>query len=280
MKSRLFSIVLYALMAAGLGLAPRARAQANPITFSVSPAQCDGKCTPVATWSTNPTASSCTASDGWSGTKLASGSETLAQTTVNKKYTLTCNWGTSGSATLTWSVPTQDTNDQPLATGLLAGYNVLWGTSPTVLNKSQVINDPSLTTLTIPSLAAGNWCFQANGFTTQGASGPMTPQVCKTISGSSSSAASANVVVRQLPKPPGNFQVVVVETQAYQIVPDYHEFHFNVGRQVGTVDLGAACDENRPLGDGYYAVVQYRARVQLWEGVPPQPAIAAKCARG
>ena len=52
-----------------------------------------GSMTPVLTWSTNPAAVSCTAGGGWSGTRAASGTQTLPAISATTNYTLTCNWG-------------------------------------------------------------------------------------------------------------------------------------------------------------------------------------------
>ena len=51
---------------------------AGTVTLRANPTSATGSIVPVLTWSTNPVATSCTASGGWSGTKAASGTQTLA----------------------------------------------------------------------------------------------------------------------------------------------------------------------------------------------------------
>ena len=88
------------------------------------------------------------------------------------------------------------------------------------------------------------------------------------------SNVTTSVIDQSPPKPP---TLSAVAPQAYEVVPDVKHFAFNAGKQIGTVKLGAACDEDRTVGDGYYAIVQYRAAVTLWPGVKSQDAVLAKC---
>ena len=101
---------------------------AGTITFTAKQASATGSLAPVLTWSTTPVASSCTAGGAWSGTKFASGTETLATITASKSYTLTCVWG-NGSASLNWTAPTKNTDGTSLTD--LAGYKVVFGSSAT-----------------------------------------------------------------------------------------------------------------------------------------------------
>ena len=140
-----------------LMLATLAQAQtAGTITFTANKKTASGSLIPVLTWSTSPVATSCTASGGWSGTKFASGSETLAKITSSKSYTLTCTWG-SGSTTLRWTAPTKNSNGSTLTD--LAGYKVVYGRSATSLTQSKSVTDPKATSTSIGSLAVGTWYF-------------------------------------------------------------------------------------------------------------------------
>ena len=101
--------------ACALLLAGLAQAQtAGVVSLSATPTSGTGSVTPRLTWSTNPVATSCTASGGWSGTKAASGAQTLTAINANTNYTLTCTWGT-GSATVNWTAPTTNTNGSACA---------------------------------------------------------------------------------------------------------------------------------------------------------------------
>ena len=99
--------VSYAILALPLLLLGNlAQAQtAGTLTFTVNKTAATGSVAPVLTWSTTPVATNCVASGGWSGTKFASGSQTLSTITSSKSYTLTCYWG-NGTASLKWTAPT------------------------------------------------------------------------------------------------------------------------------------------------------------------------------
>src|SRR5213076_1330508 len=94
-------------------------AQAQTVSLSANKTSATGSLTPVLTWSTNPVASSCAASGGWSGTKAASGSQTLTAISASTNYTLTCTWAT-GSSTVSWVAPTTNTDGSSLTN--LAGF--------------------------------------------------------------------------------------------------------------------------------------------------------------
>src|SRR6185369_8184211 len=94
---------------------------AGVVTLRANATSATGSIVPVLTWSTNPVATSCRASGGWSGNKSASGSETLARINATTNYTLTCSWG-SGSTRVSWTAPTTNTDGSPLTD--LAGFRV------------------------------------------------------------------------------------------------------------------------------------------------------------
>src|SRR6478735_2287624 len=129
-----------------LALCAIAHAQtAGTVTFTANQTSATGSLVPVLTWSTSPVATSCTASGGWSGTKFASGSETLAKITANASYTLTCSWG-NGSANVSWTIPTTNTDGSKLTD--LKGFNVHYGTSQGALSQSQAVNSATATSAT------------------------------------------------------------------------------------------------------------------------------------
>jgi len=77
---------------------------APTVTLSANPTAVDASGTTALTWSST-NATSCVASDGWSGTKLTSGTETSASLTVNTTFTLRCDGnGDSASQSVTVTV--------------------------------------------------------------------------------------------------------------------------------------------------------------------------------
>jgi hypothetical protein len=85
----------------------------------------------------------------------------------------------SGSASLTWAAPTQNTNGTPLTN--LAGYHIYYGTSASNLNQSVQIANPGLTSYVLSSLPAGTWYFSINDYTTAGVESAVSNIVSTTV---------------------------------------------------------------------------------------------------
>ena len=72
----------------------------------------------------------------------------------------------TGSATLSWTAPTQNTDGSTL-TGL-AGYYIHYGTSANTLTQTVQVANPGLLTYTVQGLASGTWYFSVAAYTTGG----------------------------------------------------------------------------------------------------------------
>jgi hypothetical protein len=73
---------------------------------------------------------------------------------------------TTGSATISWTVPTMNTDGSALTN--LAGYRLYYGTSATNLSQTVQITNPSLTTYMVNNLAPGTWYFAMVDYTSTG----------------------------------------------------------------------------------------------------------------
>lgn len=100
-------------------LAFAAPAHAQTVTLTPSVTSGNGSITTTLTWATNPAAQSCTASGHavWTGTKAASGTQTLPAITMSGSYSLTlaCTWPGDTTATVRWTAPTTNTDGSALA---------------------------------------------------------------------------------------------------------------------------------------------------------------------
>jgi hypothetical protein len=272
-KQRILCVAAAAAALALLSAGSFAEAQApGTISLTSSATSCVEKCAPTLTWSTSPAAASCSAA--WTTSKAASGSQAIAEITSTKAYAIDCTWpGALQTVTVFITPVLENTDNTPLTD--LAGFKVRYGTSATALSQSISVPDPKATSQLVSPSSAGTWFFAVRQVTSKGIeSDDSTPTQLLIGSTGATASSSVTVTVDKKPKPPG---VSVRLAQAFEIVPDYHAFQFNVGRQIGTAKLGAACDESRSLGDGYFAIVQYKAAVTLWPGVPAQKAVAAQC---
>lgn len=175
-------------------------AQTAPsLTFTAESVTGAGSVTPRLTWSTTPSASSCTASGDWSGTKAASGTETLAAITVSRTYNLTCTWPAGTSATLRWTAPTTNTDGSAYADP--AGFVVSYGTSATALSQSKLITGATTTADTITALTAGTWYFCVKARNLASVTSDCSNTVSKTLSASNVNR-SVGIVVNPKPAAP------------------------------------------------------------------------------
>lgn len=161
----------------------------------------DSTLTPTLTWTTTPAATSCTASGdaAWTGTKAASGTQTLAKfpTSTPKTYALLCTWPGQTSVVLTWVPPTQNTDGTPLTN--LAGYRILHGRAANSLTSTIEIANPATRTYTIENLQAGANYFAVRAYTSQGAESVNSNLASVTLSGGVEWSQSTGVKVPAAP---------------------------------------------------------------------------------
>jgi hypothetical protein len=74
---------------------------------------------------------------------------------------------TTGAATLSWTPPTRNTNGTTLTN--LAGYRILYGTSPTSLTRTVQVANAGISRYVVENLASGRWYFSVRAYTTTGA---------------------------------------------------------------------------------------------------------------
>ena len=79
-------------------------------------------------------------------------------------FSITVSRPTSGSAAISWTAPTQNTDGTALTN--LAGFRIVYGTSATALNQTVELSNPSLSTYTITGLASGTWYFAVKAYNT------------------------------------------------------------------------------------------------------------------
>ena len=86
---------------------------------------------------------------------------------------------TTGSATVFWTAPTQNTNGTPLTD--LAGYTIYYGTSPSALTQTIQLANPSATSYMVGGLSAGTYYFAVAAYTTAGTQSTRSSAGSKTI---------------------------------------------------------------------------------------------------
>jgi hypothetical protein len=74
---------------------------------------------------------------------------------------------TTGSATLSWTPPTLNTDGTTLTN--LAGYRILYGTSAGALTRTIQVANPGVSRYVVENLSAGTWYFSVRAYTSSGA---------------------------------------------------------------------------------------------------------------
>lgn len=86
----------------------------------------------------------------------------------------------NGSATLSWTPPTQNTNGSTLSN--LTGYEVRYGRSANDLSETVALDNPSLNRYVLENLSSGTWYFAVVAVNSAGASSALSSMASKTIS--------------------------------------------------------------------------------------------------
>lgn len=186
-----------------------ASVHAQELTFKAEAVTGSGKVTPQLTWSTDPAASSCTASGAtdWAGAKAASGSVTLEPIAQSATYTLVCTWPGIIGATISWTAPTTNTDGSALpicpadnSTGnCLLKFRLSYGKSPTVLSSVKDIGR-NVRTWSLPELSGGVWYFSMQAVRADGvASAPTAPPKEKRTDEAATVSRTVGIVVKTQP---------------------------------------------------------------------------------
>jgi hypothetical protein len=92
---------------------------------------------------------------------------------------VTVSASNTGTATLSWVPPTQNTNGTPVTT--LAGYHIYYGTTASALSQSIVVNGASTTGYEITGLSSGTWYFAVAAVAADGTESAQSNLGSKTI---------------------------------------------------------------------------------------------------
>jgi hypothetical protein len=84
----------------------------------------------------------------------------------------------TGTATVSWTPPTQNTDGSALTLG---SYVILYGRSASVLDRSITVTNPSMTRFVVDNLSSGTWYFAVSAVSNQGATSSASNVATKTI---------------------------------------------------------------------------------------------------
>jgi hypothetical protein len=86
---------------------------------------------------------------------------------------------TSGTATVSWVPPTQNSDGTALTN--LAGYKIDYGTSSGALTKTVQVASPGTASYTVTNLPSGTWYFAVQSYTNSGSQSALSNVTSKTI---------------------------------------------------------------------------------------------------
>jgi hypothetical protein len=182
---------------------------AQTLTFTAETVTGVESVVPKLTWSTNPVATACVASDGWTGTKTASGSETLPAISATKTFVMVCSWASDLKATLSWSNPTKNTDGSDYSNA--KAIRIRYGLSAAQLTQTTDVLPPPLPTPTSYVVNALNpnttYFFQVwavNSFDVESAA---SPTVQKTTKAASNTSRTVGITVNPRPNAVTNLTV-------------------------------------------------------------------------
>lgn len=99
-------------------------------------------------------------------------------TTALAPFAISVTQSANGSASLSWSAPT--TNSDGSALTNLAGYRIHYGTTNAMTQVVQVAS-PGITTYTLGNLSSGTWYFAVSAYASTGAESGLSNTASKTI---------------------------------------------------------------------------------------------------
>ncbi|MGB7215843.1 MAG: putative Ig domain-containing protein [Gammaproteobacteria bacterium] len=94
-------------------------------------------------------------------------------------FSITVEATGNGSATLTWTAPTERTDGSPLTN--LAGYKLYWGHESRKYTESVDIDNPGVTTYVVDNLAPGTYYFATTAVSADGLESDYSNEASKTI---------------------------------------------------------------------------------------------------
>jgi len=94
-------------------------------------------------------------------------------------FSITVTQPQAGSAALSWTTPTQNTDGTPLTD--LGGYYIDYGTTQTAMTQSVQVANPTASGAIIDNLAPGTWYFAVLAYTTSGMRSSISNIASKTI---------------------------------------------------------------------------------------------------
>jgi hypothetical protein len=122
-----------------------------------------------------------TANEGTTGSITITGTNGSSNSSIGP-FAITVNAAAppaTGSATLTWTAPTENTNGTPISG--LAGYHIYYGTTQNAWTTTITVASPTQTSYVVSGLAHGTYYFAVVAYNAAGMDSPESNVASKTI---------------------------------------------------------------------------------------------------
>jgi len=120
------------------------------------------------------------AASGSTGSAALNPSSSSSSSSASMSSSSSSSSGTTGSVTLNWTAPTENTDGTAIGSEL-AGYTIVFGESANDLSQSVAVTNASATSYTFANLPSGTWYFSIVSVDTAGNESPPTNVVSATI---------------------------------------------------------------------------------------------------
>jgi hypothetical protein len=171
------------------GVPPTSVKAGSPYSFTPTASDPAGKTLTFSIQNKPSWANFNTATGALTGTPTAANAGTYASIVISASdgsgsaslppFTISVNQVTNGTAALTWTPVTSNTNGSVLTD--LAGYQVHYGTSANAMNTVVALANPRLTTYLVTNLSSGTWYFGVTAYASNGTESTLSNIGEKTI---------------------------------------------------------------------------------------------------
>lgn len=170
------------------------------VSLTATPTSGNGVINVSLTWSSTPTATSCSLTGGGATNPTAASSgtatDTITKTTI---YSLACNWARTFN-TLHWTAPITNTDGSALTD--LTSYTIWWGLTGNSSSTSTQVSDPTATSYVITPPGPGTYVYDIVACNSAKLCSTASPTVTGPPIGTTSATATATTTVTPIPSTP------------------------------------------------------------------------------
>lgn len=253
-------------------------------SFTISPVEGVSPVTATLTWDIAG-AQNCVASNGWTGTKTKTGTQTITGLTKDTTFTLACSGApvpTKGKATLSWVLPTKNKDGTDVTN--LVGVRISYGTAANAMTETIDLTNP-VTSYVIDNLPPATYFFAVRVYKADNVQSELSSTVSKYVAGASTTAEVFNQSVSikvsappSIPNPPTNLTVEsVIADMSFSPVFGVSSTGTRQQPLLGFVPVGSPCSGSKLFSYRNFSWYNISPSIVLWMRTPPRDNVVAPC---